>query len=440
MSNKVRVYVATVVVSASLGLAALVAAGDDNALRSAQAAACFACLGVFAQFLSYRVEAKKAITVVAIPFLATIYLAPTWVSLVAFGGVAVVGAVINRRPTVKNVFNVAKGLLTGALAIAVYRVLGGTPWLVRFDFNWLAYVAAYVTYLLVNSLLVTTVVRLHEGDEAGGPWLRWPGISLVNDILALPMAYLFAIVYVKFGVLGTMALGLPLLAVRQLYKTNSQLARVNQELLELMVAAIEARDPYTSGHSRRVARNARIIGRAVGLPSRDVDRVAIAGLLHDVGKIHEVFAPLLRKPGKLSSEERTTMETHPIKSAELVKNVSHLNDLVSVIRNHHENWDGTGYPDGLRGEEIPLLSRIIMIADTVDAMTTDRPYRAAMGEADVRAELIRLSGKQFDPMLCEKLLTSTFYPALFERQAANTPSEIHIVRRRSLGLRAAAGA
>ena len=121
MSNKVRVYVATVVVSASLGLAALVAAGDDNGLRSAQAAACFACLGVFAQFLSYRVEAKKAIPVVAIPFLATIYLAPTWVSLVAFGGVAVVGAAINRRPTVKNVFNVAKGVLTGALAIAVYR-------------------------------------------------------------------------------------------------------------------------------------------------------------------------------------------------------------------------------------------------------------------------------------------------------------------------------
>ena len=93
------------------------------------------------------------------------------------------------------------------------------------------------------------------------------------------------------------------------------------------------------------------------------------------------------------------------------KNVSHLNDLVAVIRNHHENWDGTGYPDGLRGEEIPLLSRIIMIADTVDAMTTDRPYRAAMGEAEVRAELLRLSGKQFDPVMCEKLLASTLYPS-----------------------------
>ena len=439
MSNKVKVYVAAVVACAIGALAGFTASGDPSPLRSAEAAACFACLGIFAEFLSYNVEAQKALTVVVIPFLATIYLAPTWVALVAFGGVALIGAVIHKRPAVKGAFNVAKGVLSGAIAIAVYRTFGGTPWLERFDFNWFAYIAAYATYLSVNNLLVTTVVRLQEGERARGPWIRWPGSSLINDILTLPMAYLFAIVYVKFGPLGTMALGLPLLAVRQLYRTNSQLARVNQELLELMVAAIEARDPYTSGHSRRVARNARIIGRAVGLPSRDVERVAIAGLLHDVGKIHEVFAPLLRKPGKLSPDERTTMETHPIKSAELVRNVSHLSDIVAVIRNHHENWDGTGYPDGLRGEEIPLMSRIIMVADTVDAMTTDRPYRGAMGEAEVRAELLRLSGKQFDPMMCEKLLASTLYPSLFERQTAKTPGEIHRLRRRSLGIRVATG-
>jgi putative nucleotidyltransferase with HDIG domain len=440
MSNKVRAFVAGVVVCSLGGLAAFVADGDPNPLRSAQAAACFAFLGVFAQFLSYNVDSKRASTVLLIPFLATIYLAPTWVSLVAIGGVAIVGAVINKRSALKSVFNIAKGLLSGSMAIAAYRAFGGTPWLERFEFNWLAYIAAYAAFLWVNNFLVATAVRLQDNEKPSGSWLRWPGSSLVYDILMLPMAYLFAIVYIRFGPLGTMALGLPLLAVRQLYKTNTQLSRVNQELLELMVAAIEARDPYTSGHSRRVARNARIIGRAVGLPSRDVDRVAIAGLLHDVGKIHEVFAPLLRKPGKLSPEERTTMETHPIKSAELVRNVSHLGDLVAVIRNHHENWDGTGYPDGLRGEEIPQLSRIIMIADTVDAMTTDRPYRAAMGEAEVRAELLRLRGKQFDPAICDKLLASTLYTSLFERQTAKTPGEIHMLRRKSLGARMVAGA
>jgi putative nucleotidyltransferase with HDIG domain len=178
----------------------------------------------------------------------------------------------------------------------------------------------------------------------------------------------------------------------------------------------------------------------LGLPSRDVERVAIAALLHDVGKIHEAFAPLLRKPGKLSPEERTTMETHPIKSAELVQNVSHLSDVVAAIRNHHENWDGSGYPDGLRGEEIPLWSRIIMIADTVDAMTTDRPYRAAMGEAEVRAELLKLSGKQFDPAMCARLLSSTLYVSLFERPAPKIGREVHVLNSRPIGTRAAAGA
>jgi putative nucleotidyltransferase with HDIG domain len=441
MAIKVRAFVSAVVTGAVIGLVVLIAAGDPNALRSAEAALCFACLGIFAQFLTYNLDAKRLSTIVFIPFLATIFLAPTWVSLVAITGVALVGTIIKKRSTLKSVFNVAQWLLSAGVAVVTYRVFGGTPWLVRFEFNWFAYIAAYSVFLLINNILIRTVVSLEEAKKPKPTLFRLTsGSEVVYDILTLPLAYLFALVYVRFGPLGVMALGLPLLAARQLYKTNSQLERVNQELLELMVAAIEARDPYTSGHSRRVARNARIIARALGVASRDVDRVAIAALLHDVGKIYEAFAPLLRKPGKLSPEERTTMETHPIKSAELVQNVSHLSDVVSAIRSHHENWDGTGYPDGLRGEEIPLWSRIIMIADTVDAMTTDRPYRAAMGEAEVRAELLRLKGKQFDPVMCEKLLGSTLYPSLFERQTAKTPGEIHMLHRRSLGVRAVAGA
>jgi HD-GYP domain-containing protein (c-di-GMP phosphodiesterase class II) len=168
---------------------------------------------------------------------------------------------------------------------------------------------------------------------------------------------------------------IPFLGVRELYKVNWQLQQTNQELLQLMVAAIEARDPYTSGHSRRVSRNSKLIAQAIGLRDKEIERVGVAALLHDVGKIHEVFAPILSKPGRLTAEENAVMQTHPIKSAELVTNVSQLRDVIAPIRHHHENWDGTGYPDGLVGDSIPLASRIIMFADTIDAMTTDRPYR-----------------------------------------------------------------
>src|SRR5436305_6175533 len=180
-----------------------------------------------------------------------------------------------------------------------------------------------------------------------------------------------------------------------------------------MVAAIEARDPYTSGHSRRVADKARVIARSCGVGGKDVERIVAAALLHDVGKIHEVFGPILSKPGRLTPEEQVIMRTHPVKSAELAGKVTELRDVVPLIRHHHENWDGTGYPDGLRGNDIPLGSRIIMFADTIDAMTTDRPYRAALDATSVRKELLRFRATQFDPSICDALLRSPDYSKLF---------------------------
>ena len=108
------------------------------------------------------------------------------------------------------------------------------------------------------------------------------------------------------------------------------------------------------------------------------------------------------------------MQTHTVKSADLVQNISQLKDVVAPIRHHHENWDGSGYPDGLAGEDIPLAARVIMFADTIDAMTSDRPYRSALGETEVRAEFLKLRGRQFDPEICDKLLGSPLYSLLFK--------------------------
>jgi putative nucleotidyltransferase with HDIG domain len=183
---------------------------------------------------------------------------------------------------------------------------------------------------------------------------------------------------------------------------NLQLERVNKELLELMVKAIEARDPYTSGHSLRVSEYARSMARDLGLSSKQVDQIESAALLHDVGKIYEEFAPLLRKEGKLTPDERMLMQRHPARSAELAATIAEFRGPVALaIRHHHENYDGSGYPDGLASESIPLASRIIMIADTMDAMTTDRPYRKALSFERVLEELRKFSGKQFDPKLVE---------------------------------------
>jgi len=156
-----------------------------------------------------------------------------------------------------------------------------------------------------------------------------------------------------------------------------------------------------------------MIARAIGLTERQIEHVSRAALLHDVGKIHEKYAPILSKDDKLTAEEWATMKEHPVDGAELVATMSKLRDVVPSIRHHHENWDGTGYPDGLAGELIPLASRIIRFADTIDAMTTERPYRAPLTETDVRHELVRCRGTQFDPTIADKLLSSHFWRMLF---------------------------
>jgi putative nucleotidyltransferase with HDIG domain len=230
--------------------------------------------------------------------------------------------------------------------------------------------------------------------------------------------------YVRFGPYAAAALWVPVLGLRQLHKNNLDLERTNSELLELMVKSMEARDPYTSGHSRRVQQFSVAIARGMGMAPNDIDKVSRAALLHDVGKIHEKYAPILRKPGNLSPEEWQTMQRHPADGAELVATMSKLRDIVPAIRHHHERWDGTGYPDGLAGETIPAISRIIAFADTIDAMTSERPYRKPLTEIEVRSELVRCRGTQFDPEITDKLLSAPIWRHLFPPASNQTPTEL----------------
>ncbi|MEP7346065.1 MAG: HD-GYP domain-containing protein, partial [Gemmatimonadaceae bacterium] len=218
---------------------------------------------------------------------------------------------------------------------------------------------------------------------------------------------------VNLGILGTAGMVIPMIAVHQLYRTTTELSNVTEELLDLMVAAIEARDLYTSGHSQRVAKASEIIAKALGLSAAQVERVTIAALLHDVGKIDEAFAPILAKEGRLTPEEWEIMKRHPIRGAELVGMLSSLKDIVPAVRHHHENWDGTGYPDGISGEQIPLASRVIMFADTLDAITTDRPYRKALGIEEAKSEFMKFRGKQFDPGICDSVVSERVWEQLY---------------------------
>ena len=249
---------------------------------------------------------------------------------------------------------------------------------------------------------------------------------LVYDLAASVIAVLVGWLYTRFdnwlgfGSLGLIGVIVPIVAVRHVYGLYHQLEASGQELLQVMVKAIEARDPYTSGHSVRVSELSRAIAVELGLSAREIEQIETAALLHDVGKIHEEFAPLLRKEGRLTPEETAVMQTHSAKSAVLVGIISKFKGFIQdSVRHHHERWDGQGYPAGLSGRTIPLGSRIILVSDTVDAMTTDRPYRKRLSLDVVISELQKCKGTQFDPELVEVTVNSV----AVRRLIAGVPTE-----------------
>jgi putative nucleotidyltransferase with HDIG domain len=183
-------------------------------------------------------------------------------------------------------------------------------------------------------------------------------------------------------------------------------AEENRELfvgsIRMLAAAIDEKDPYTRGHSGRVAKYSTLIGRELGLNPQDLDTLRISALLHDVGKIG-VEDRVLKKPGALTPEEFDLMKQHTVKGANIMRPVSQLKNMLPGIELHHEHMDGRGYPYGLQGPQIPLMARIIGVADTLDAMTTNRPYQSAMDIDFALSKIKALTGSKFDAVVVNAL-------------------------------------
>lgn len=273
-------------------------------------------------------------------------------------------------------------LMTGALVLLNGRGL----WV------YLVAVAAYVLVKLAidgGFALLSSGVRLSSSLAAGALFVLLHHTFL--SVAALGVSLLFSKV-------GFLVVPLAAIALIEFYypgKLISEQREVSFVSLSMIAQAIDAKDPYTAMHSRNVSEISVRVARAMGLPEVEVRKLRIGGLLHDIGKIG-VSAQIIRKPAGLTVNEQTAMREHPVVSANIMKPVELLADAAELVRHHHEHYDGSGYPDGLSADAIPLGSRIILVADAYDAMTTDRPYRKGRNMEEALAVLREHAGRQFD--------------------------------------------
>jgi len=218
------------------------------------------------------------------------------------------------------------------------------------------------------------------------------------------MGFLMAIVYVEVGIVGILLFFLPLLLARRSFELYTKMRKVYLDTIRALAAAIDAKDPYTKGHSERVAETSVALAQELNLSDRDIEDIEYTALLHDIGKIG-IADKILGKKGSLTNQEYEKIKEHTIMGANIIEPVDFLKNSYEAIYHHHERYDGKGYPDGVKSKDIPVFSRIIAVADAYDAMNSDRPYRKKLNKDKILKELTDQSGKQFDPEVVEALIS-----------------------------------
>jgi hypothetical protein len=327
-------------------------------------------------------------------------------------GATLVGAcavfVIDGTSPVKRLFNGAQFALCAFVAGQVYVLLGGpVGQLSSADFPRVLYpvLVADLTHCAVNGILLVVVISLTEKVAPQQVLLGMLAESVVAylgyGIFGLLMAVLW--VGVPIGPLAALLLLLPLLVARWAFGQFSAEQQAYQRTIAALVQAVETKDRYTRGHSERVARASVMVARVIGMREDRVNALRYAGILHDVGKLG-VPTKLLQKTGGLTEDEFAAIQLHPVRGLEMLSDIEFLDEAFKGILHHHERMDGTGYPMGLKGTQIPEFARAIAVADAFDSMTSTRSYRGAREVDEAVAELQRCKGTQFDPRMVDALV------------------------------------
>jgi HD-GYP domain-containing protein (c-di-GMP phosphodiesterase class II) len=399
------------VVAAAIACIALYAPKIQLDPKSLSTLLFLAIIAFFAEIYEIELTYKRRTSTAIAIFCAAIFLKGTTFGIAIVLSATLVAEIILRWDTLAKgfsvfanyvAFNVGQHLITVTLTGVVFSLTGGHPPPYQAIADFVPPVLAFLTYVFVNTSLVSGIIHLAEGVSFTYHLkfnLRHLHIQLLSlGVLAILLAVVYAIEpwYILLVLI-------PLALVHISLRGYMRLRQQAQEAFERMTLSLMERDHYTGAHSADVAALAGRVARALGLSEDEVDRIEAAARVHDLGKI-AIPDEILFKEDGLTDEEWEVIKQHPVRSAELLKGIEIYDGAIEIIEHHHEHWDGSGYPDGLKGEKIPLGARILALADIYNALITDRPYRKAYTKEEA-LEIIRgMSGKELDPKVVEAFL------------------------------------
>jgi putative nucleotidyltransferase with HDIG domain len=316
---------------------------------------------------------------------------------------ALVHGIVRPRPTGRVILSLAAGVLAAFAGGFAYRALGGGSTFTFTPRDVLAFMALGFIWLAVSAAVEGLVFAVETGRRWWSVWRESFLLPLVFEAGVLPIGVLALLLVNTWGTTSLILLALPLFFARSACALEIRVERDLSGFAAALVDALGQVDPYTGQHSGRVAAYAERLARALERSEGEVKSIRLAGLLHDIGKVTQERA-LLQKPGPLAPDERRRLEAHPVAGADILTRIRALEPVATLVRHHHERADGGGYPARLRGEAIPFGSRVVLVADAFDAMTSDRPYRRGMSGERAVDELRKHAGTQFDSRVVHALV------------------------------------
>jgi len=402
LPKKLKIYIAGLFTSAVLLMIYMIINYTINDIPSFIV---LSILAVIAESFLIQLPGIGAVSVsFAISFAAIIIGGPLMAAIVTSIGLSLRRPYVEGRgyvhilntPIYKTIYNASQSIICAGFSGIIYLLILNSLSNFGVIADTVALIVTVGIYVTLNTTFLTLLIKFLNGGKIINIWQENFKGTFVNSAAIGFLGVIVAFAHSVNGVVTVVLFFIPLMLARYSFKLYVDMRKNYMDTVKALINAVEAKDPYTSGHASRVGKYAVAIGKEVGLTMFELEKIKNAALLHDIGKIG-VDDRILNKNKSLSDLEYNVIKNHPSMGYDIIKDIEFLKGSIEIVKHHHERWDGKGYPDGLRGEEISIPVSILIIADSFDAMTTDRPYRKAYSFERAINEIKDNAGTQFNP-------------------------------------------